>query len=189
MGFLSVLLIAISLSIDSFSVSIASSMACRAKLCAKNYYFSLMLAIFQAGMFCIGWLLAFKFQFIIESLDHWIAFGLLLVIGLHMIYEAIKKLRNPNDKSVNDYNPFKFWNVVLLSIGTSIDAMAVGVTFACALEDITAAILIFFTTLILSALGLFLGNKLQKNIKFPFEIIGGIILIIIGTKILIEHLF
>ncbi len=139
-------------------------------------------------MFCIGWLLAFEFQHIIESVDHWIAFGLLLIIGLHMIIEAIKKLKNPDNTNVNEYNPFKFWNVVLLSIGTSIDAMAVGVAFACALEDITAAIVIFFTTLIISALGLFLGHKLRKNINFPFEIIGGIILIAIGTKILIEHL-
>ncbi|HHU96034.1 MAG: manganese efflux pump [Bacteroidota bacterium] len=185
MGFFSTLLIAISLSVDSFSVSIASSLCCSEKWNGRNYLFAVVLAVFQAGLFCLGWILAFHFQYLIESLDHWIAFGLLSMIGLNMIREGVVKLRNPNDE--RRYNPFTSWNVLLLAVGTSIDAMAVGIAYACTGQDWKAAYIIAIATLLFSALGLFLGQKLKRSIKFPVEIVGGVILIIIGVKILLEH--
>ncbi len=102
-----------------------------------------------------------------------------------MIREGVVKLRNPNDE--RRYNPFTFWNVLLLAVGTSIDAMAVGIAFACTGEDWKATYIIAMATLLFSALGLFLGQKLKRGIKFPVEIVGGVILIIIGVKILLEH--
>ena len=108
------------------------------------------------------------------------------MIGLNMIREGVIKLRHPNEE--RSYNPFTFWNVLLLAVGSSIDAMAVGIAFACAGQDWKAAYIIAIATLLFSALGLFLGQKLKRGIKFPFEIVGGVILIAIGVKILIEHL-
>lgn len=107
------------------------------------------------------------------------------MIGLNMIREGVVKLRNPNDE--RRYNPFTSWNVLLLAVGTSIDAMAVGIAYACTGQDWKAAYIIAIATLLFSALGLFLGQKLKRSIKFPVEIVGGVILIIIGVKILLEH--
>ncbi|MDD4142537.1 MAG: manganese efflux pump MntP family protein [Bacteroidales bacterium] len=183
---------------DSFSVSLASGM-CRGEQLKRKHliFFPLSLAVFQAGFFAVGWLFGNKFQSLISSVDHWIAFGILTFIGVRMIMEALKK-----DEAKAKYNPFKFWNTILLSVGTSIDAMAVGIAYACAsqtdnsivvgsvsisTEWATTAVL-WMTTVVFSLVGLLLGKFLKRRINFPFEVLGGAILIFIGGYILLEHL-
>ena len=142
------------------------------------------MAIFQGGMPLIGWIAGYSFKDYIEELDHWIAFGLLAAIGLKMIYEGIK-----NGSTANCFCPSKTHVLISLSIATSIDALVVGIGFGLIDAPLLKSVLVIAgTTFIFSVIGVFIGHKLGSRIKIKLEIPAGIILILLGTKILFEHL-
>ena len=184
MDFLTLFGISIALSMDAFSVSICKGLA------TKN--FSIKTAIicgiwfggFQALMPLIGFCLGAQFERLIVNIDHWIAFGLLLLIGANMIREAVAEKESDNNDSTTGAR-----TMFLLAVATSIDALAVGVSFACLQVNIWISILIIgATTFIFSFGGVAIGNFFGSRYSKPAEITGGVILILIGTKILLEHL-
>ncbi len=184
MGFVELLLIAVGLSMDAFAVSVCKGLSERS-LRAKHYFIiGAWFGGFQALMPLLGYLLGSAFEQYITSFDHWVAFVLLGLIGGNMIREAFSKDEEEQDAS------FGFRTMLLLAIATSIDALAVGITFALLPDvNIFAAIsLIGVTTFILSAIGLKVGNVFGAKYKAKAEFVGGVILILIGTKILLEHL-
>jgi putative Mn2+ efflux pump MntP len=139
---------------------------------------------FQALMPVIGWLLGRQFESLIKNIDHWIAFVLLALIGANMIREAVKN----EEENLND--SFSPRTMLPLAIATSIDALAVGVTFAFLdVEIVPAVSMIGVTTFVLSAIGVKIGNVFGAKYKSKAELVGGIVLVVMGVKILIEHLF
>ena len=184
MTFLELLLIAIGLSMDAFAVSICKGLSTR-QLKVKHYLLvGFWFGGFQALMPVIGYLLGTSFEQYITSVDHWIAFGLLVLIGGNMIKESLHK------DCENCSSSFDFKTMLLLAIATSIDALAIGVTFAL-LPDVNiylAVSLIGVTTFIFSARGLKVGNIFGVKYKSKAEFAGGLILVLMGTKILLEHL-
>jgi manganese efflux pump family protein len=185
-GLVTLLLIAFSLSFDSFAVSVCSGLS----LCRKHLHLAdalkiaFTLAIFQGSMPVIGWFLGSTVKEQIQQADHWIAFGLLAFLGVRMILEGRvpvkeKKIKNPTS-----------WRVLIpMSIATSIDAFAVGISFSFFYDHIFfPAILIGVVTFGVSLSGIYMGKKAGSRLAGKAEIVGGIILIIIGLKILIEHL-
>jgi len=186
MGFIELFLIAISLSMDAFAVAICKGLNMR-KL---NYKHTFIIATFFGGfqglMPLIGWFLGKQFAQYITNFDHWIAFILLAFIGGQMIHEALKK---DNEKcDINENLNIK--ELFILAIATSIDALAVGITFALIPNTniLTSITLIGIITFVLSIIGVFIGNKFGSKFKSKAELAGGIILILIGSKILFEHL-
>lgn len=185
MSLFAVFLIGISLSMDAVAVSVAKGMCTQGKrfkcACILAFWFGL----FQALMPLIGWLSGSLFESFITSIDHWIAFLLLGIIGANMIREAIKG-EEEDDDACNLALP----HVLMLAVATSIDALAVGITFAFLKVNILSSILIIgLTTFALSFAAVYLGSKLGDVLKRYAGILGGVILIVIGIKILIEHLF
>lgn len=142
------------------------------------------MALFQAFMPLIGWLIGNSMKSLIEPVDHWIAFGMLSLIGGKMIIESFIGSETREIK-----NPLHIKVILVLSLATSIDALAVGFSFAVLLDKILVAVLIIGSvTFVASMLGILLGKKTGPKINRYAEIIGGLILILIGLKILIEHL-
>ena len=183
MGFIELFILAVGLSMDAFAVSICKGLSVQrlrprhALICGAYF------GGFQALMPLIGWLLGRQFEELIKSIDHWIAFGLLVLIGANMIRESFGK-----DEEVND--SFSFKTMLPLAVATSIDALAVGVTFAfLEVQIVPAILLIGVTTFAISAAGVKIGNVFGAKYKSKAELAGGIILILLGIKILIEHLF
>lgn len=183
MGIGELLILAIGLSMDAFAVSICKGLSVQ-KLELKH-----MLVVgayfggFQAFMPSIGYLLGSQFEHLIVSVDHWIAFFLLLIIGGNMIKES----RETDVDALDD--DFGVKTMLLLAIATSIDALAVGITFAFLRVNIVAAVLfIGCITFVCSAIGVKIGNVFGAKYKSKAELAGGVILILIGTKILLEHL-
>ena len=184
MEILTVIFLAIGLSFDSFAVSVCSGLNLpniRFIQAAKIAVFS---ALFQTVMPLIGWLLGNSMKTLIEPVDHWIAFGLLSLIGGKMIIESFI-----NSESREIKNPLHFRVILLLSLATSIDALAVGFSFATLMEKFLLPVAIIgLVTFIASMLGILLGKKTGPTFNRYAEILGGLILIMIGSKILIEHL-
>ena len=181
MSFFELLLIAVGLSMDAFAVSICKGLSLRGLKAKHAALVGLYFGGFQALMPVLGWALGTRFEHVIESVDHWIAFALLLVIGLSMIREAGKAEELDDDLSVR--------TMLMLAVATSIDALAVGVTFAfLQVRILPAAGLIGVTTFLLSALGVYIGHIFGLKYRAKAEIAGGVILIGIGLKILLEHL-
>ena len=184
MSFISIFLIALALSMDALSVAIAIG-AARSKL---NYYATLRLAgafgIFQFVMPIIGWLLGKTIVSYIEDYDHWIAFALLAIVGLHMIKEYFEKEEKERTK-----DPTKGWSLLILSIATSIDALAVGVSLAVLDTKIySPSAVIGIVCFIITALGMIFGQKLSKLLGKKAVLVGGLVLIGIGIKIVVEHM-
>ena len=179
------LIIAVGLSMDAFAVSICKGLSMK-KMSWKNALIAgLYFGGFQAGMPLIGYLLGTQFKDLITSIDHWIAFVLLGLIGLNMIKESREKAEE--GECQND--SFGIKTMVPLAVATSIDALAVGVTFAFLNVDIVPAVSFIGTiTFFLSVLGIKIGNVCGTKFKAKAELAGGIILILMGTKILLEHL-
>lgn len=191
---LEIILIGISLSMDAFAVSITDGLCYHNLNKKKAVSIPLTFGIFQAVMPTIGFFLGTLFIDYIEAVDHYVAFGLLLIIGGKMVLDAIKEARSEGEEV--KLKKFSYPEVFLQGIATSIDALAVGISML-AMEGITAfnvwwyVGLIGIITFIISLCGLLLGikmGKLFKNKAFIAEIIGGLVLIGIGTKILIEGL-
>jgi putative Mn2+ efflux pump MntP len=178
------ILIAIGLAMDCFAVSIASGMSMKRLKAFPVLRMALLFGLFQAIMPCLGFLAGSTFRHLIESVDHWIAFGILLFLGGRMMYEQFHD--HPESKKLNPYS----WRVVLiLAVATSIDALAVGISFAFLRINLLEAVsVIFLASFLFTLLGLFLGNRYCCRIRIPAELVGGLVLIAIGTKILLEHL-
>ena len=183
MSTLELLLTGVGLSMDAFAVAICQGL-CMPKINWRNAaVIALFFGGFQALMPLIGWLLGIQFQNLIVSVDHWIAFVLLLIIGVNMIREALGDREGETDAS------FSFIVMTTLAVATSIDALAVGITFAFLSVNIwLAAALIGVITFMISAAGVRIGNIFGTRFQKKAEILGGVILILIGTKILLEHL-
>jgi len=174
--------IAVGLSMDAFAVSICKGLSVE-KVSRKNYFaVGLYFGGFQALMPLFGYWLGSRFQSLITSIDHWIAFVLLSIIGINMIRESRGK--------ADEYDSsFSFKSMLPLAVATSIDALAVGITFAFLKVSIVPAVsFIGVITFILSAVGLKLGNIFGAKYKSAAELTGGFVLIIMGLKILLEHL-
>lgn len=178
-----IILVGIGLSMDAFAVSICKGLSMQ-KLKWKNAMIvGTYFGVFQAIMPLTGYLLGTTFSKLVISIDHWIAFILLTTIGGKMLKEAYCN----NEEDENDDLEFK--TMVILAIATSIDALAVGITFAFFEINIIKSIsIIGFLTFTISSIGVIIGNKFGHRFQGKAEIIGGVILIIIGIKILIEHL-
>jgi putative Mn2+ efflux pump MntP len=184
MEILTVILLSIGLSFDSFAVSVCSGLNLPHIRFFQAAKIAVFLALFQAGMPLIGWLLGNSMKSLIEPVDHWIAFGLLSLIGGKMIIESFM-----NSESREIKNPLHIRVILLLSLATSIDALAVGFSFSTLIEKIVLPVFIIGSvTFIASMLGILLGKKTGPTFNRYAEILGGLILIIIGSKILIEHI-
>lgn len=186
MGAAELFLVAAGLSMDAFAVSVCKGLKMKKVNKLHCGIIALFFGGFQALMPLIGWFLGKQFESYITSIDHWIAFLLLVLIGGNMIKESRKKEEEEVIKSDSRLN---IKELFVLAVATSIDALAVGITFAFLKVDILLAVIIIgIITLILSAIGVFIGNIFGIRYKDKAELAGGVILILIGCKILVEHL-
>ena len=183
MGLIELFLIAVGLSMDAFAVSVCKGLAMPKCTFKKAAIVGLWFGGFQALMPAIGYVLGAQFQETIASIDHWIAFVLLALIGGNMIHEALDNDEEEADASLDVKTMF------LLAVATSIDALAIGITFAFLKVNIIQAVcFIGIVTFIISFAGVKIGNVFGARYKNKAEIVGGVILILLGLKILLEHL-
>ena len=183
MGLIELFLIAVGLSMDAFAVSVCKGLAMPKCTFKKAAIVGLWFGGFQALMPAIGYVLGAQFQETIASIDHWIAFVLLALIGGNMIHEALDNDEEEADASLDVKTMF------LLAVATSIDALAIGITFAFLKVNIIPAVcFIGIVTFIISFAGVKIGNIFGARYKNKAEIVGGVILILLGLKILLEHL-
>ena len=183
MGLIELFLIAVGLSMDAFAVSVCKGLAMPKCTFKKAAIVGLWFGGFQALMPAIGYILGAQFQETIASIDHWIAFVLLALIGGNMIHEALDNDEEEADASLDVKTMF------LLAVATSIDALAIGITFAFLKVNISPAVcFIGIVTFIISFAGVKIGNVFGARYKNKAEIVGGVILILLGLKILLEHL-
>ncbi len=183
MSLLTLFITAVGLSMDAFAVSVCKGLAMKKLSWKKAVIIGLWFGGFQALMPTLGYLLGTRFEGYVNAIDHWIAFVLLALIGVSMVREA----RSPEKDETNDSTDLK--TMFLLAVATSIDALAVGVTYAFLQVRILPAVsFIGIITLILSIVGVKIGNMFGLKYKAKAEIFGGIILILMGLKILLEHL-
>ena len=184
MLFADIIFIAVSLSMDAFAVAVCKG-ACMAKVKVKEcFLIALFFGLFQALMPLMGWLIGTQFEQYITSFDHWIAFGLLGFIGMKMIQEA-----RSGEDACEVCAPLSLRELIVLSVATSIDALAAGIVLAIEKVSILMPVLVIgINTFTLSLLGSLMGNKVGAKFKNKAQIVGGIVLILIGVKILIEHL-
>lgn len=182
MDILTILLIAFSLAMDAFAVSIANGIVVTHQRRRSALTMALFFGGFQMLMPMIGWLAGLGVKELIMGVDHWIAFSLLALIGSKMIYDSTKKKSDKKD------NRLSIHTLLTLSIATSIDALMVGLSFAFLQTHIATPIIIGVVTFSLSLMGFFFGNTVGQFYGNKIKIIGGLILMSIGIKILIEHL-
>lgn len=183
-------LLAVGLAMDCFAISIASGIMLKRTLWRPMLMMAFFFGLFQAGMPLIGWACASTFSHLIEDVDHWIAFGILAFLGVRMVRESFKE-----EECRQDFDPTRLKVVLMLAVATSIDALAVGVSFAFLGMKSVATILppvgiIGFVSFALSLVGLMFGIRFGCGIarRLKAERWGGVILVLIGLKILIEHL-
>ena len=190
------IVVGIGLSMDAFAVAICKGLSMK----KFNVRYALIIAaffgIFQAVMPLIGWLIGSTFEQYITSFDHWIAFGLLFLLGGKMIFDAVKEMKDPEKET--EFT-LAIVELFILAIATSIDALAVGITFAClgvrtisdelsGLSIWLSILIIGIVTFIISGAGVLIGNKFGEKFKPKAQVAGGLILILLGVKILFEHL-
>jgi len=186
MPFWTIFLIAIGLAMDCFAVSLGVGTAGTAVGRRPTFRLFFHFGLFQAGMTLLGWLAGKTIVSYIASIDHWVAFGLLLFVGVRMLRGGLRKVGEA--PSIPD--PSRGLTLVMLSVATSIDALAVGLSLALLSVNVYwSALLIGGVSAILSLLGLLLGNQLGVRFGKSMEILGGLILIAIGLRVLITHLF
>ncbi|NIP24641.1 MAG: hypothetical protein GWN67_09970 [Phycisphaerae bacterium] len=184
MGLITIIFIALALAMDALAVSIVSGTTYRQLEVKHAFRMALFFGGFQAFMPLIGSLAGLTIRDYIAEYDHWVAFGLLAAVGGKMIYESFKI--SPHNKNSNPANVVV---LLLLSIATSIDALAVGITLSILKDSIVLAVAIIgLITFVLSYLGVYIGKKVGHFFEGQIEAIGGIVLIGLGIKILIEHL-
>ena len=181
MTFPELLVLSVGLAMDAFAVSVCKGLSTKRITWQKAMCAGLWFGIYQAVMPVAGYFLGSTFKKLVTSFDHWIAFGLLLLIGINMIREAFGEEKETDD--------FSFRTMLPLAIATSIDALAVGISFAMSEVNIVYSVtLIGSVTFALSSFGVFLGHKVGSRFGRTARIIGGVILILIGTKILLVDL-
>lgn len=186
MEYLTTIFLAVGLAADAFSVSLSSGILIRYITINKALKIALFFGGFQGGMTLIGWIAGLSFREIIAGVDHWIAFGLLVFIGGKMIYESRQLEVETAKKRIN---PLDSYTLLVLAIATSIDALAAGLGLSLLNTSILlAAAVIGIVTFLLSFFGVFIGHKVGDLFNKNIELLGGLILIFIGSKILIEHL-
>ena len=185
MGVSTLFVMAVALSMDAFAVSMCKGLSVRNLKIKHSIITGLYFGFFQGFMPALGFVLGAQFSSFITNVDHWIAFALLAIIGGSMIKEAFGEEEELNDS-------FSFKTMLPLAVATSIDALAVGVNFAflgLTIGEITLSVVfIGITTFVLSAIGVKIGNVFGTKYKAKAEIFGGVVLIILGIKILLEHL-
>ena len=184
MKFWELMVIAIGLSMDAFAVSMCKGLSMR----RLNYVHAVIIALFfgafQALMPLTGWALGIQFSSYIESFDHWVAFVLLVFIGIKMIKEAFSR-----DEEEKHCSSLDIKELIILSVATSIDALAAGISFAClSVSILPSCATIGLTTFVICTAGVLLGNRFGAKYKDKAEFFGGVILVAIGIKILLEHL-
>ena len=186
MGFLELFILAIGLSMDACAVSICKGLSMKKAGIREGAICGIWFGGFQALMPLIGFFLGTLFAGAIEAFDHWVAFGLLAIIGINMLKEALEK----NECECCGCDDLSVKKMFVMAVATSIDALAVGVSFAFLKVDIWAAILLIgAVTALFSGAGVAIGNIFGARYKSKAELAGGVILVLIGLKILIEHLF
>jgi manganese efflux pump family protein len=176
--------LAIALAMDAFAVALGTALSLPVLTGRHLFRLSWHFGLFQALMPILGWIAGMSIQKWIVNFDHWIAFGLLGFIGGRMLWEAIHK-----EERVNRGDPTRGWSLVILSVATSIDALAVGLTLA--MLDVSIwfpSLIIGLVAGVLTTVGMLLGRRLGGRYRAKVEIMGGLILIGIGVKILVEHL-
>lgn len=184
MSLAELIIIALGLSMDAFAVSVSQALTAPNFKKTDSLLFGIFFGTFQAVMPLLGWLFGSLFSNYVIAIDHWVAFLLLGYIGVKMILDAtiLKDEEKPQNLSIK--------LLLVLAFATSIDALAVGVSFAFMKVNIAESVLIIgITTFILSPLGALLGKKIGSTLKDKAQILGGVILVIMGTNILIQHLF
>ena len=185
MSLAEIVLIGISLSMDAFAVSICKGLSLKDAKLKYMLIAGVWFGGFQALMPLIGYFLGSTFEQYVTSFDHWIAFILLGIIGGNMIKESLEK-NNEEEQNAS----FAFMTMLMLAIATSIDALAVGITFAFLNVNILLSVIIIgITTFVFSAIGVKAGNVFGIKYKSKAEFVGGTVLVLLGIKILIEHLF
>ncbi|MBQ6210704.1 MAG: manganese efflux pump [Prevotella sp.] len=190
MGFLEIVLLAIALAMDCFAVSIASGVIMRHGRWSVIGWIAFLFGFFQAAMPLLGWIAMSRFAHLVEAYDHWVAFGILAFIGGKMIRESFLP------EAEQHFNPCHFLTQLMLAVATSIDALAVGITFACMGEYVTMESLllplavIFAVSFLFTWIGHILGIRFGKGIarRLRPELLGGVILVLIGIRVLLSHL-
>ena len=188
MNYIEIWLLAISLAMDCFSVSITSGIILRRVMWKTFLTIAFFFGLFQGLMPVIGWFAASRFQHLIENYDHWIAFGVLFLLGARMIKESFK-----DEEEEHHFNPTRLPVILTMAVATSIDALAVGISFAFTgmttwRSILDPVLIIGFVSFIFSIIGCLIGVYFGKRVNLRAELWAGIILIGIGVKILIEHL-
>lgn len=187
MGIVELLLTAIALSMDAFAVSVCKGLGMRRMRYDQALVISLYFGVFQALMPLIGWLLGTSFSRYIQAFDHWITFVLLAFLGGKMLWDVFHEKEDGEQESAERRLDHR--ELFMLAIATSIDALAVGIAFACLDVNIWSSIsIIGVTTLVISFAGVWIGNRFGNRFQKKAEIAGGLVLILIGVKILAEHL-
>ncbi len=184
MGLIELMAVAAGLSMDAFAVALCKGACLRGKKGMEGIYIALSFGFFQALMPLLGWLLGTGFSAHIHAVDHYAAFGLLAFIGAKLIREALRK-----DGDTLACRPLRFGELMMLSLATSIDALAAGVAFAMLdIRIIEAVSLIGLITFALSLLAVHIGRRFGVRFQAKAQMAGGICLVIIGLKVLLEHL-
>ena len=189
MGFLELMTLAFSVSMDAFAVSVCKGLCMKKATLKASAICGTWFGGFQAAMPLIGFFLGSLFAKYIVAVDHWVAFGLLALIGANMLKEAFEKDDEGQSCDINGAD-FSFKTMFVMAVATSIDALAVGISLAMAgnVNIVTAVALIGAFTFFMSGMGVQLGNIFGSRFEKPAEITGGVILILLGIKILLEHL-
>ena len=186
MGFGELFLLAVGLSMDAFAVSVCKGLSVKKAGLKESAICGGWFGGFQGLMPLIGFFLGTLFAGAIEAFDHWVAFGLLAIIGINMLKEAFEKECECCDKNAD----FSVKTMFVMAVATSIDALAVGISLAMAgdVNIVVAVVLIGVTTFLLSGLGVKIGNIFGNRFEKKAQVAGGVILILLGVKILLEHL-
>ncbi len=186
MGIVELLLVAVGLSMDAFAVAVCKGLGMRKVNVRTAAVLALFFGVFQALMPLIGWFLGSQLMWLIEPVDHWVAFVLLAFIGAKMLWEVAHDEGSCDSEDTSRIDLREF---TMLAVATSIDALAVGISFAVlSVSIVPAALLIGLVTFTLSLVGVAVGHFFGSRYEKPASIVGGVVLIIIGLKILLEHL-
>lgn len=178
---------ALALAMDSFTIAVASGLILKRITMRHFLTIALLFGLFQAIMPLMGWASSVYFYHFIEQYDHWIAFALLTFLGVKMIRDGI------SGDEEHHFDPTRFTTVLTLSLAVSIDALAVGISFTCigisTLQQLAFPLFaIGLTSFVLALIGCFIGSLVGSKLRFPVEPIGGLVLIVLAVKILVEHL-
>lgn len=181
-----VVALAFALAMDAFAVAVGISASLKTMTVVQTMRLALFFGLFQFAMPILGWLFGKSIIGYIQAIDHWVAFGLLVLIGLRMIYASVQK---GETIAKQGYDPTTGLSLLLLSLATSIDALTVGVSFATLrMAIMLPALVIGIVAFLMSTIGTKIGPVLGKNIGRRAELVGGVVLIFIGCKILADHL-